>query len=175
MAIAANLRPAPMATQQQVEVLGLVTEMAIIMRNREERDRQLQADLAATKERLEAATADFGRRLSLAEARGAINAAMGAAAPPSPAQPSVPQTATPIAVRASSPAAPAANDGVRRRYRVQAASPGLAMLSEVDRTGETGSQLQVAVGDDVPGYGKITAIAQQGSSWVVRAERGSIQ
>ena len=49
------------------------------------------------------------------------------------------------------------------------------MLSEVDRTGETGSQLQVAVGDDVPGYGKITAIAQQGSSWVVRAERGSIQ
>lgn len=167
-----------MTTQQQVEVLGLVTEMAVIMRNREERDRQLQADLAATKERLEAATADFGRRLSLAEARGAMNAAMGAAAPPAPVPPSAPPAATPVAVRASSPAAPAApaaNDGVRRRYRVQAASPGLAMLSEVDRTGETGSQLQVAVGDDVPGYGKITAIAQQGSSWVVRAERGSIQ
>ncbi|MCR0984118.1 hypothetical protein [Roseomonas populi] len=177
MAIAANLRPAPMTTQQQVEVLGLVTEMAVIMRNREERDRQLQADLAATKERLEAATADFGRRLSLAEARGAMNAAMGAAAPPAPApvQATAPQAATPVAVRAPASAAPATNDGVRRRYRVQAASPGLAMLSEVDRTGETGSQLQVAVGDDVPGYGKITAIAQQGSSWVVRAERGNIQ
>lgn len=177
VAIAANLRPASMTTQQQVEVLGLVTEMAVIMRNREERDRQLQADLAATKERLEAATADFGRRLSLAEARGAMNAAMGAVAPPAPApvQTTAPQAATPVAVRAPASAAPATNDGVRRRYRVQAASPGLAMLSEVDRTGETGSQLQVAVGDDVPGYGKITAIAQQGSSWVVRAERGNIQ
>ena len=49
------------------------------------------------------------------------------------------------------------------------------MLSEVDRTGEGGAQLQVAVGDEVPGYGKITAIAQQGSNWVVRAERGAIQ
>jgi hypothetical protein len=167
-----------MTTQQQVEVLALVTQMAVIQRNREERDRQMQADLAAMREQLETTTADFSRRLALAEARGAMNAAMGAAAPPSPAQPSALQSATPIAVRASSPAAPAApaaNDGVRRRYRVQAASPGLAMLSEVDRTGETGSQLQVAVGDDVPGYGKITAIAQQGSSWVVRAERGSIQ
>ena len=49
------------------------------------------------------------------------------------------------------------------------------MLSEVDRTGDSGAQLQVAVGDEVPGYGKITAIAQQGSNWVVRAERGAIQ
>jgi hypothetical protein len=49
------------------------------------------------------------------------------------------------------------------------------MLSEVDNTGESGTQLQVAVGDQVPGYGRITAIAQQGATWVVRAERGSIQ
>lgn len=181
VAVAANLRPAPMSTPQQVDVLGLVTQMAVIMRNREERDRQMQADLAAMRDRLEASTADFGRRLALAEARGAMNAAMGAAAapPPVPANVSPPPappapTATPVAARTQAPAQ-APNDGVRRRYRVQAASPGLAMLSEVDRTGDSGAQLQVAVGDEVPGYGKITAIAQQGSNWVVRAERGAIQ
>lgn len=181
VAVAASLRPAPMSTPQQVDVLGLVTQMAVIMRNREERDRQMQADLAAMRDRLEASTADFGRRLALAEARGAMNAAMGAAAapPPVPANTSPPPappgpTATPVAARTQAPAQ-ASNDGVRRRYRVQAASPGLAMLSEVDRTGDSGAQLQVAVGDEVPGYGKITAIAQQGSNWVVRAERGAIQ
>lgn len=184
VAVAASLRPAPMSTPQQVDVLGLVTQMAVIMRNREERDRQMQADLAAMREQLEAANADFGRRLALAEARGAMNAAMSAAAAPPPVQasasppPVLPaQAATPAAARTPASAAPAqaANDGTRRRYRVQAASPGLAMLSEVDRTGEGGAQLQVAVGDEVPGYGKVTAIAQQGSNWVVRAERGTIQ
>ncbi|MBI0537467.1 hypothetical protein D9599_18060 [Roseomonas sp. KE2513] len=184
VAVAASLRPAPMSTPQQVDVLGLVTQMAVIMRNREERDRQMQADLAAMREQLEAANADFGRRLALAEARGAMNAAMGAAAAPPPVQtsasppPVLPaQAAAPAAARTPTSAAPtqAANDGTRRRYRVQAASPGLAMLSEVDRTGEGGAQLQVAVGDEVSGYGKITAIAQQGSNWVVRAERGTIQ
>ncbi|MDT8350990.1 hypothetical protein [Roseomonas mucosa] len=179
--LAANLRPAPMSTPQQVDVLGLVTQMAVIMRNREERDRQMQADLAAMRDQLEASTADFGRRLALAEARGAMNAAMGAAAapPPAPVSASPPPAsaapaATPVAARTPAPAQ-ATNDGTRRRYRVQAASPGLAMLSEVDRTGEGGAQLQVAVGDEVPGYGRITAISQQGSNWVVRAERGTIQ
>ena len=168
-----------MTTRQQVDVLGLVTQLGIVMRNREERDRQMQADLASMREQLENSTADFARRLALAEARGAMNAAMGAAA--TPVVPSVPvpvsanASVTTVAARPATPApaspAPAA-DSVRRRYRVQAASPGLAMLSDVDRNG---GQLQVAVGDDVPGYGKVTAIVQQGSSWVVRAERGTIQ
>ena len=179
VAVAAALQPGPMTTRQQVDVLGLVTQLGIVMRNREERDRQMQADLASMREQLENSTADFARRLALAEARGAMNAAMGAAA--TPVVPSVPvpvsanSSVTTVAARPATPApaspAPAA-DSVRRRYRVQAASPGLAMLSDVDRNG---GQLQVAVGDDVPGYGKVTAIVQQGSSWVVRAERGTIQ
>jgi len=49
------------------------------------------------------------------------------------------------------------------------------MLSEVDRTGDGGTPLQIAVGDEVPGYGRVTSIAQTGNSWVVRAERGNIQ
>ena len=42
-----------------------------------------------------------------------------------------------------------------KKYRLQAASPGLAMLAEVDRGGGEGAQIQVAVGDTVPGYGRV--------------------
>jgi hypothetical protein len=58
---------------------------------------------------------------------------------------------------------------------VQAASPGLAMLAEVDRTGDVGNLLQVSIGDEVPGYGKVKSIAQQGAAWVLTAERGTIR
>ena len=56
-----------------------------------------------------------------------------------------------------------------------AASPGLAMLSELDRSGGEGSQIQVQVGDQVPGHGKITAIQQRGTAWVVKTAAGDIQ
>ena len=62
--------------------------------------------------------------------------------------------------------------GGSARYRVTAASPGLAMLSLLDRSGGEGSQLQVAVGDPVPGYGRVTAIQQRGSSWIVQTDKG---
>ena len=49
------------------------------------------------------------------------------------------------------------------------------MLSELDRSGGEGSQLQVRVGDPVPGYGRVGAIQQQGMAWVVKTDRGTIQ
>lgn len=174
LAVAAGLRPAPMSTPQQVEVLGLVTTIGTMVRDLREENRQLRADMAAARERLDAATADLSRRVALAEARGSVAAAMGSPVPPAPLPGAAAPTPAPPVVAAAS-RTPTPSDTVRRRYRVQAASPGLAMLSEVDNTGESGTQLQVAVGDQVPGYGRITAIAQQGATWVVRAERGSIQ
>ncbi len=62
-----------------------------------------------------------------------------------------------------------------KRYRVQAASPGLALLAEIDRGGGEGAQLQVVVGDSIPGYGRVKSIAQRGTSWVVSTEHGAIQ
>ena len=35
--------------------------------------------------------------------------------------------------------------------------------------------LQIAVGDTVPGYGKVTDIAQHGTAWVVQTEHSAIQ
>jgi hypothetical protein len=61
------------------------------------------------------------------------------------------------------------------RYRVQAASPGLAMLSELDRSGEEVAPLQIAVGAHVPGYGRVTKISQRGTEWVVQTEKGPIR
>lgn len=169
-AVAASMRAAPMAGPQQIEVLGLVTRMGVMMRDQREENRQLRQDVAAMREMMDGQLSDFNRRLSLAEARGALNAAMGAAA----LAPRLEGSAA-----AERPPARQAQAGgrseERRRYRVQAASPGLAMLAEIDRSGEAGASLQISVGDEIPGYGRVQSIGQEGSAWIVRAERGAIQ
>ena len=81
----------------------------------------------------------------------------------------------PVVVTPVAAALPASDKGPPKRYRVQAASPGLALLAEIDRGGGDGAQLQVLVGDTVPGYGKITSIGQRGTAWVVTTEHGNIQ
>jgi len=50
--------------------------------------------------------------------------------------------------------------------------PGLAMLALVDRSGGEGAQIQVTTGDQVPGYGRVTAIQQRGASWIVQTDKG---
>src|SRR6202020_1671651 len=62
----------------------------------------------------------------------------------------------------------------KRNYRIQAASPGLAMLSAIDG-GPDDRPLEVAPGTDLPGYGKVLSIEQHGQAWVVKADRGSIE
>jgi hypothetical protein len=49
------------------------------------------------------------------------------------------------------------------------------MLAEIDRSGDEGAQLQVAVGQSVPGYGRVKSIAQRGTAWVIQTEQGAIQ
>lgn len=193
---AAALQAAPMSTPQQVEVLNLVTELGVLVRNQRTENAQLRADVQQMRERLDTQLGDYDRRLALAEARGAINAAMGAGAPPAatPAPTPASSPVTPVSVTvtapaphpstpasrggrpaANAPAGPVTQDAAPKRYRVQAASPGLAMLAEVDRTGDVGNLLQVSVGDDVPGYGRVKSIAQQGTVWVLTAEHGTIR
>lgn len=193
MVTAATLQAAPLSTPQQVEVLNLVTELGVLLRNQRTENAQLRADVQQMRERLDTQLGEYDRRLALAEARGAISAAMGAGAPPAPTPaPAVPVTLTvttsaPLAATATArgqhgtapvpgmAVAAATSLDAPRRYRVQAASPGLAMLAEVDRTGDAGNLLQVSIGDDVPGYGKVKSIAQQGAAWVLTAERGTIR
>ena len=191
--VATVLQAAPMSTTQQVDVLNVVTELGTLLRNQRAENVQLREDVQQMRERLDTQLNDYARRLSLAEARGAISAAMGAGGPTANA----PATGTPASITVFAPMPPAAAMAARtakaavlvqsalpspaagqeapRRYRVQAASPGLAMLAEVDRTGDAGNLLQVSIGDDVPGFGKVKSIAQQGAAWVLTAERGTIR
>ena len=194
--VAATLQASPMSTPQQVDVLNVVTELGTLLRNQRAENAQLREDVQQMRERLDTQLNDYARRLSLAEARGAINAAMGAGTPaampstnPGSVMPASITVLAPVPVgaggasrgpRATTPIlaaslAPVAAQDAPRRYRVQAASPGLAMLAEVDRTGDAGNLLQVSIGDDVPGYGKVKSIAQQGAAWVLTAERGTIR
>jgi hypothetical protein len=169
-----------MTDTQQLQVLELVTQLGVLVRDQRVEIAQLRTDQQNLKQRVDSSITDFGRRISLAEARGAVNAAMGTGVVP-------PQTSTPagaagpdtgvaqVASKAVAPATPPTADSSTHRYHVQAASPGLAMLSELDASGGEERQLPVAPGEDVPGWGKVVSIVQQGTSWMVKTERGVIQ
>ena len=229
---AVELRAAPMTPAQQIEVLNLVTKLGVVVRDMRAENAALKSRVESTADRFDAAVTDFDRRLALAEAKGAVNAAMGGDAQGSngasrwngvgggdavPTAPAVgmaseeetqgsngnsrrdsvagsspafivssPETAVSNPTRSARAGAgtgsgvqiipvsntAAAGGSAAPRYRVTAASPGLAMLSLLDRSGGEGSQLQVAVGDQVPGYGRVTAIQQRGSAWIVQTDKG---
>ena len=117
--------------------------------------------------------ADLTRRVSMSKSKSAVAAAERA---------NVSQAAEGAAATASAGVEGQAQ-GVRmkvaggdqkRNYRIQAASPGLAMLSAIDG-GPDDRPLEVAIGTDLPGYGKVLSIEQHGQAWVVKADRGSIE
>ena len=177
--IAARLTPGKMTDAEQIQVLDLVTKLGTLVRNQDIRIADLQSTVSGLQGRIDTSLTDFGRRLTLAEATGAVNSAEAApasfpgAAVPRPLEPAAPVAAR-VVVHPRSALSPA-GDTVTHRYHVQAASPGLAMLSELDAAGGEEEQIPVALGDVVPGYGKVISISQRGSSWVVKAQNGLIQ
>jgi hypothetical protein len=172
----AELRPAPMAEPQQVQVLQLVTELGTLVRDQRVEIAQLRQDQQNLDQRVDGSLTDFGRRLSLAEARGAVAAAMDLRTASTPVAPvaSAPVAIVPTPVAARAPA-PKPADATPPRYHVQAASPGLAMLSVLDASGGEEQQLPVSPGDSVPGWGKVISISQRGATWIVKTEHGLIQ
>ena len=181
---AQRLLAGPMSSDEQVKVLELVTQIATMVRDQRTQIGALRADFAKTKLDDQARLADFARRVDLAEATRAVAAATGndPVTIPSPPAPSGPNTAAvrpvmamgPVTVTRADIAVPAAASEAKH-YRVQAASPGLALLSEVERGGGDGAQIQVIVGGTIPGYGRVKSIAQVGSSWSVKTENGDIR
>jgi hypothetical protein len=132
----------------------------------------LQDEVRTLSEGSEAKLADLTRRVSMSESKSAVAAAERA---------NVSQGEDSAATSSARVEGPA--QGVRtrvgggdqkRNYRIQAASPGLAMLSAIDG-GPDDRPLEVAPGTDLPGYGKVLSIEQHGQAWVVKADRGSIE
>jgi hypothetical protein len=182
LTVAANLRAGPMSQADQVQVLNLVTEMAAMVKDLRKQQAEMEKDLGKSSADVAARLTDYERRLALAEARSAVAAAAdptGSAPANVPVGPTsdpaaaslkvVPVVATqPIAVVPGPAGAP-------KVYRVQAASPGLALLAQVDRGGGDGAQMQVVVGDTIPDYGRVKSIGQKGTTWVVTTDHGAIQ
>jgi len=200
--VATELHAVPMSSDQQVQVLELVTQLATLIRDERTEIGDLQVDVRKSDGATSAKLADFERRLALLEAGSALDAASN---PPTPsgagaaaAKPAGPSPASEVpaalasaktALAGASRARPSAHPAGASipsaggqgssagplQYHVQAASPGLAMLAQVDRGGGDGAQLQVQVGDTIPGYGRVLSVEQQGTNWVVRTEHGTIR
>ena len=172
--VIAALRPTPMTEPQQVQVLDLVAQLGTLVRDQRAEIAQLRQDQQNVGHHVDAALADFGRRISLSEARRAVSAA--GQSETSAVQPAgAAGNGVTLAVARSPLPAAAAADAGPHRYHVQAASPGLAMLSELDRSGGEERQLPVSPGDDVPGWGKVVSISQRGTTWTVKTGHGLIQ
>ena len=181
VAEATSLQPGPLTSREQVDVLNLMEKLGIVVRDLRDENAQLRTAVKTLSEEVDTRTTQLDRRLSLAEANGAIAAAMGAGQ--TPAQPATvvvtaqaPAAAKPPAA-SPAPPAPAPPPLVRsvKDYRIQAASPGLAMLSSIGLSDGDTSSIQVAVGDEVPGVGRIKAIFQKGTNWVVETDHGLIE
>jgi hypothetical protein len=176
--VAGELRAAPMTPPQQVQVLDLVTQIATMVRDLKTENAQLRADVSRSSTDTTARLADFERRLALTEARDAVAAAEVAGTPPrAPASSPPPGKApsAPVMLTRADAASPVPEKDGPKHYRVQAASPGLALLAEVDRGSGEGAQIQLTVGDTLPGYGRVRSIAQHGTTWVVTTDHGDIQ
>jgi hypothetical protein len=171
---ALHLRAAPMTDDQQVQVLELVTDVAAMVHDLKQENASLRADFATTQADEHDRLKDLERRVALAEARAATSAAAADPAQPAPAVAAA-STAGPVSIVRASTALPAVVPAAAKRYRVQAASPGMAMLTEVERGGGDGAQLEVTVGDTIPGWGKVLSVEQRGTSWVVSTQHGVIE
>jgi hypothetical protein len=180
--------PKQISPAQETELYSMITEIATLVH-------QTRMELAGVLNQqkksagaVEARLMDFERRLNLGEATRALKDAQSvsitteasASAPvPNPAaldaKPGKPLMKALVTasvrpgeeVNAPVPAPP--------RYRVQAASPGLAMLADMDLSGEESKPIQVSVGGQLPGFGRVIKISQHGTSWVVQTEKGAIQ
>ncbi|MBU3888018.1 hypothetical protein [Methylosinus sp. KRF6] len=169
--------------EMETRLFGMITELSTLVRRTREEIATLQDSDKRMARAIEAKLNDFERRLNLGEAQRSLDAAK--ATPTSPPEPASPPPAAPAARPATGmkgvvPASLSTQSGADAtmppaRYRVQAASPGLAMLAELDRSGDEIAPLQIGIGAHVPGYGRVTKISQRGTEWVVQTEKGPIR
>jgi hypothetical protein len=182
---AIDLRADPMSPKQQVDAVGLVRELGAQLKDTRLTVAQLSETVADLKQQLEARTADFDSRLTLSEA-GTVLAesakAGGATHPLSTTQPGAPSRAVPATRLAAGPVpspaptpAHASSTRTVKDFRIQGASPGLAVLNVLAPAAGEAPVLYLSLGDQVPGLGRIKTISQRGTSWVVLTDGGLIQ
>jgi hypothetical protein len=160
----ADVDKAETQTSDQISRLAaIVTRLTGQVKDLED---QVRSESAGAQEKL----ADLTRRVSLSESKSAVAAAESA----NVSQAAAATASAGVEGQAQGGRMKVAGGDQKRSYRIQAASPGLAMLSAIDG-GADDRPLEVAIGKDLPGYGKVRSIEQHGQAWVVKADRGSIE
>lgn len=164
--------PAPPDPQDPMDVIGRVTELAGEIAQERQEDADLRHQLAQLLVDTDIRFSEFERRLSQAETgTPPVRArAVSERMPATFAPPAIP-VAMSSAGRPSAPVAAPLPAGARR-YEIRAASPGVAVLGTLDGTPAV---IEIGLGYQVPGYGRVNAIVQKGSAWAVQCERGTIQ
>jgi len=156
----AKVVPPGVDAQQVVSTMELVQQMSLLVHDMHGESLRYRTEVTALTGAVQAKASSLEGRLKLAEARSAAAGSGG-----------------------SDLAGDGDGDGLRaaglpsvlRGYRVQAGSPGAAVLTDMGAGPERAARLLVMVGDQLPGAGRVTAIVQRGRAWIVRTERGVIQ
>ena len=146
--------PPGVDAQQVVSTMTLVQQMSLLVHDMHDEGLRYRTEVTALTGAVQAKASSLEERLRLAEARSAAGLDAGG-----------PQAGLPVSDTLQ----------VLRGYRVQAGSPGAAVLTDVGAGPERAARLLVMVGDQLPGAGRVTAIVQRGRAWIVRTERGVIQ
>lgn len=144
------------------------------MRDARDESAQLRTEVAVLADTLQTSSKALEERLNLALAR---DSAPVASEPGKQQAETAPPASTPADDGKAIAADAATADSTRTvpGYHVQAASFGVAVLSNASAgPGQTGGRL-VTVGDQVPGVGRVISITPHGTSWIVQTDHGTIQ
>ena len=161
------------AEKAETHSLEKITELGALVTRLTGQVKDLQDKVQTLSTGSEEKFADLTRRVALGEANRAVASAENAGSAGSAAQAQEKGSAGGSEAQERMRMKVAAAD-VKRTYRIQAASPGLAMLTAVDGSPDD-RPIEVAIGTELPGYGKVLSIEQHGEAWVVKADRGSIE
>jgi hypothetical protein len=150
---------------------GQIAQLAAIVTRLTGQVKDLQGAVQTMSSGSETKFADLTRRVSMSESKNAVAAAERA----SDSQSTEGSAASSVGVTGQAQGArmKAAALDQKHNYRIQAASPGLAMLSAIDGGADT-RPVEIAIGTDLPGYGKVRSIEQHGQAWIVKTDRGEI-
>jgi hypothetical protein len=161
------------AEKAETHTLEKIAELGALMTRLTGQVKDLQDKVQTLSTGAEEKFADLTRRVALGEANRAVASAenAGSAGLAGPAQAKGPADGSEAQEGTRTKVAAAE---VKRNYRIQAASPGLAMLTAVDGSPDD-RPVEVAIGTELPGYGRVLSIEQHGQAWVVKADRGSIE
>lgn len=160
VATARHLVAGPMTPKSEIPVLSLVSQLGVLVAQLRDQNLALTQQVAAMRATMNRRLDSFGRTLNLDQAKSALALAV------QPAE--APRAAIHPHIFQSHSTVPAGQISASS-YRIEAATPGVAILSHDGHTDE------VSVGDAVPGVGRVLAVTEDGTTWVVRTTHGVIR